>query len=187
MSSKKAGITGVAGRYAVAVFELADEEGCLLQVASDLRGLSVLFVESAVFQRFVASPVLSREDQVRGIAVVGKMLGLSLLTQRFLGIIVANRRLFALPAVIATFLAKFAEYKGEIRAEVTAAQPLSAVQQAAIKMTLEAATDRKKVLFNVKVEPALLGGMVVKLGSQMLDSSLRTKLQRLQHLMKEVE
>ncbi len=184
MASEKAGVAGIAERYATALFELANEEGCLEQVEADLGSWRALLSASADLQRFVASPVLSREEQIQGIAAVSSAAGLSSLTKRFLQVVAAKRRLFALPRVITVLSARIAECRGERRAEVRVAQPLSSDQESAIAAALSAAATGGQVVLEIQVDMTLLGGLVIKMGSQIIDSSLRTKLQRLQLAMK---
>lgn len=185
LASEKTGVAGIAGRYATALFELADEKQLLDPVETDLASLRALLAVSTDFQRFVMSLVLSRENQVKGIAAVSRAVGLSPVTRRFLGVVAANRRLFALPVMITVFLAKLAERRGERRIEVMAAQPLSNDQQTALVAALTAVMGGQARV-EVRIDPMLLGGLVVKVGSRMVDSSLRTKLQRLQLAMKRI-
>lgn len=177
--------TGLADRYASALFELADEKGVLDQVAGDLRDLKAMLAESADFRRFVDSPVLSRTEQAKGVAALADKAGMQQVTRNFLGLAAQNRRLFALPGVIDGFLAKLAAKRGEITAEVTSAAPLTDAQRDAVAASLKQATGRD-VALETLVDPALIGGMVVRVGSRMIDNSLRTKLQRLQLAMKGV-
>ena len=183
LASEQAGVAGIAERYATALFELANEEGCLEQVEEDMGCLRALLSESADLQRFVSSPVLSREGQIQGIAAVSSAAGLSSLTQRFLKVVAAKRRLFVLPIVITVLSARIAGCRGERRAEVRVAQPLSRDQETSLAAALSAATGGQVVL-EIQVDQTLLGGLVLKMGSQIIDSSLRTKLQRLQLAMK---
>ncbi len=184
LASEKAGVAGIAERYATALLELANEEGCLEQVEADLESWRVLLSASADLQRFVASPVLSREEHIQGIAAVSSAAGLSSLTQRFLKVVAAKRRLFVLPRVITVLSAMIAECRGERRAEVRVAQPLSSDQETAIAAALSAAATGERVVLEIQVDLTLLGGLVIKMGPQIIDSSLRTKLQRLQLAMK---
>ncbi|VBB68756.1 ATP synthase delta chain [invertebrate metagenome] len=183
MVSETAGVAGIADRYATALFELAHEEQCLDQVEADLVNLRTLLAASADLQRFVTSPVLSREEQIRGIAAVGGAAGLSSLTQRFLKVVAAKRRLFVVSTVITVLLARIAGSRGEHRVDVVVAQPLSSDQEAALAAALAAVTGGQ-VLVDITVDPTLLGGLVIRIGSRIIDSSLRTKLQHLQLAMK---
>jgi len=183
LASEATGVSGLAGRYAAALFELADERHALDAVAGDLRELRAMLLDSPDLTRLIRSPVLSREEQGKAVAAVAESADLSKLTADFLGVVARNRRLFAVPQMIEAFLANLAERRGEVTAEVTAAQPLSEAQQNALTEQLRRAVGRR-VTMDVRVDPALLGGMVVKVGSRMVDGSLRSKLQRLQMAMK---
>jgi F-type H+-transporting ATPase subunit delta len=183
VASNSAGVSGLAERYATALFELAEERRGLDEVAGDLRQLRDMLEGSADFRRLVRSPVLSRDEQGRAVRTLAERAGLSELTRNFLGLVARNRRLFAVPAMIEAYLARLAARRGEITAQVTAAQPLSEIQLAAVNEQLKKAMG-SKVAVEVKVDPALLGGLVVKVGSRMVDASLRSKLQRLQVAMR---
>ncbi len=178
LASEATGVSGLAERYAAALFDLADERHALDAVAGDLRELRAMLAESPDLARLVRSPVLSREAQGKAIAALAERAGLSPLTRDFLGVVARNRRLFAAPAMIDSYLAKLAQRRGEVTAEVTAAQPLSEAQNAALGEQLRRAVGRR-VTVDIRVDPSLLGGMIVKVGSRMIDSSLRSKLQRL--------
>lgn len=185
MASEATGVSGLAERYAAALFELADERHALDAVAGDLRELRAMLRDSPDLARLIRSPVLSREEQGKAVAAVAASAGLSPLTADFLGVVARNRRLFAVPSMIEGFLVKLAERRGEVTAEVTAAQPLTEAQQDALTEQLRRAVGRR-VSVDIRVDPALLGGMVVKVGSRMVDGSLRSKLQRLQMAMKSI-
>jgi F-type H+-transporting ATPase subunit delta len=178
LASEATGVSGLAERYAAALFDLADERHALDAVAGDLRELRAMLADSPDLSRLVRSPVLSREEQGKAIAALAENAGLSPLTRDFLAVVARNRRLFAAPAMIESYLAKLAERRGEVTAEVTAAQPLSEAQNAALGEQLRRAVGRR-VAVDIRVDPGLLGGIVVKVGSRMIDSSLRSKLQRL--------
>jgi F-type H+-transporting ATPase subunit delta len=126
----------------------------------------------------VRSPVLSRGDQGKAIALVAEKAELSQLTRDFLAVAARNRRLFAVPAMIEAYLAKLAERRGEVTAEVTAAQPLTEAQNTALADQLRRVVGGR-VAVDLKIDPSLIGGMVVKIGSRMVDGSVRSKLQRL--------
>jgi F-type H+-transporting ATPase subunit delta len=185
VASEATGVSGLAERYAAALFELADERHALDAVAGDLRELRAMLQGSPDLSRLIRSPVLSREQQGKAVAAVAESAGLSRLTADFLGIVARNRRLFAASAMIEAFLTKLAERRGEVTAEVTAAQPLSEAQENALTEQLHRAVGRR-VSVDIRIDPALLGGMVVKVGSRMVDGSLRSKLQRLQLAMKRI-
>jgi F-type H+-transporting ATPase subunit delta len=167
------------------LFELADEKRQLDPVADDLRGLQALIAESEDLRRLIRSPVLSRDDQGRAMRAILERAGTGDLVRRFVGLVAANRRLFVLPAMIGEFLAQLARRRGEVRAEVTAARPLGDRQRQALAEVLRRSVGGA-VAIDVKVDPALLGGLVVRVGSRMIDGSLRGKLQRLQLAMKGV-
>jgi F-type H+-transporting ATPase subunit delta len=183
VASKGTGVSGLADRYAAALFDLADERKSLDQVADDLRQLRAMLGESAELRRLVRSPILSRADQGRAITAVADRAGLTPLTRNFLGLVAQNRRLFAVPAMIDAFLARLAARRGEVTAEVVAAQNLTPGQLDAVNEQLRKAMG-SKVAVEVRVDPALLGGLVIKVGSRMVDASLRSKLHRLQLAMK---
>jgi F-type H+-transporting ATPase subunit delta len=185
VASASRGVSGLADRYAAALFDLADERKELDTVAADLRQLRDMIQGSADLRRLVRSPVLSRVEQARAIGAIAESAGLSQLTRNFLGLIAQNRRLFALPAMIDAYLAQLAARRGEVTAQVVAAQPLTPAQEAAVNEQLRKAVG-SKVAVEIKVDPSLLGGMIVKVGSRMVDASVRSKLQRLQFAMKGV-
>jgi F-type H+-transporting ATPase subunit delta len=185
VASASTGVSGLADRYAAALFDLADERKELDTVAADLRQLRDMILGSADLRRLVRSPVLSRAEQAKAIGAVAESAGISQLTRNFLGLIAQNRRLFALPAMIEAYLAQLAARRGEVTAQVVAAQPLTPAQEAAVNEQLRKAVG-SKVAVEVRVDPSLLGGMIVKVGSRMVDASVRSKLQRLQLAMKGV-
>jgi F-type H+-transporting ATPase subunit delta len=176
---------GAAGRYASALFELAEEANQVRQVEKDLVSLHAMLDSSADLKRMVRSPVFSSEEQGRSIAAIAEKAGLGPLVVNFVKVLARNRRLFAVNDMIRTFLALAARQRGEVNAEVASAHPLSGDQLAALKETLRASAG-KDVTIVTKVDPTLLGGLVVKMGSRMIDSSLRTKLNSLKTAMKEV-
>lgn len=177
------GLAEVAKRYALALYALADRDRLLDAVASDMRELRAMLAGSAELRRLVGSAALSRQQQGRAIAAVAQAAKLTPLTAKFLGIVAANRRLFVLPAMIDGYLAELARRRGEMTARVTAAVELAPTQVAALEDALRARMGGK-VAVEVAVDPGILGGLIVKVGSRMIDTSLRTKLQRLQFAMK---
>jgi F-type H+-transporting ATPase subunit delta len=185
VASNSSGVSGLAERYAAALFDLADEGKALDEVAGDLKRLREMLRESADLRRLVRSPVLSREEQEKAIRALAEAAGLGRLTQNFLGLVAKNRRLFAVSDMIEGYLAKLAERRGEVTAEVVAAQPLDERQRARLDEQLRAAIGAK-VAVDVRIDPSLLGGMIVKVGSRMVDASLKSKLHRLQIAMKGV-
>ena len=183
MPSSKTGASGLAGRYATALFELAAEQKVLDAVANDLKALHQMTVDSADLARLIASPVIARNDQAKAMTTLAERAGFNPLTRNIIGVLAMNRRLFALGAVIDTFLALLSKSRGEVSADVTSAIALSEQQVAAIADALRQAIG-SKVQLETKVDKRLLGGLVVRVGSRMVDSSLRTKLQKLQLAMK---
>jgi len=175
----------MAGRYATALFELALEANALDAVKADLEAFDALIARSADLARLVRSPVFSSEEQVRALGAVLELAGLRGLCAQFLLTVASNRRLFAVRDIIKAYRALVARHRGEVAAQVTLAQAPSERHLAAIKEALNAVTG-KDVVIDVKLDPALIGGLVVKLGSRMVDSSLRTKLNMIKHAMKEV-
>lgn len=178
-------MAGVAGRYASALFELAEEQGQLAQVERDLTGFEQLLNESEDLRRLVRSPVFSSEEQGAAIAAVLGRAGIGGLAGNFIKLAARNRRLFAVPDMVRAFRAMCARARGEVEAEVASAFPLKDDQMQALKDALKT-TVGKDVQVNLKVDPGLLGGLIVKIGSRMIDSSLRTKLNSLKIRMKEV-
>jgi F-type H+-transporting ATPase subunit delta len=185
LAGEDTSLSGLGGRYALALLDLADEKKQLDQVADDLRHLKALLEESADLRRLVDSPLFSREQQAAAISAVVERVGVTELTRRFVLVVVQNRRLFALSSMINGYLAELARRRGEIQAEVTSARALSASQLQALEETLRGILGGK-VEVDVTVDPSLIGGLIVKVGSQMIDNSLRSKLQRLQLAMKGV-
>jgi F-type H+-transporting ATPase subunit delta len=185
VASEATGAGGLAERYALALFELADEAKTLDEMASDLRGLKALLAESADLRRLIRSPVVARLDQAKAVAALAQRAGLQALTRNFLGLLARNRRLFALPEMINHFLATLAARRGEVTAEVAAAQDLTPAQRDRLGEQLRKAIGQK-VTIELSVDPSLLGGLVVKLGSRMVDASLKSKLHRLEMAMKGV-
>jgi len=176
---------GVAGRYASALFELAEEERQLVQAEKDLTSFQQLLDESEDLRRLLRSPVFSSDEQLAAISAVLERAGIGGLAGNFLMLAARNRRLFAVPDMIKSFLGMCARARGEVEADVASAFPLKDDQMKALKDALKASVG-KDVQVRLKVDPALLGGLIVKIGSRMIDSSLRTKLDSLKIRMKEV-
>jgi F-type H+-transporting ATPase subunit delta len=175
--------TGLAGRYATAGFELAQEQGAVDTVSADLTTLKRAIHESPDLARLVKSPVFGAEEQVKVLKPVLALLGLSPLTTKFVLTVAHKRRLFVLEGIIAAYERLVARARGETEAEVSAARPLKDGEIAELKSVLKARLGREPRL-NTRVDPALLGGLVVKVGSRMIDTSLRTKLDGLRAAMK---
>ena len=178
-------VSGMAGRYATALFELALEEHALDSVKSDLDGFDALVAESADLQRLVRSPAFTADEQTKALTAVLEKAGIGGLAARFLQVVASNRRLFAVRDVIRAFRTLVANHKGETFATITVAEPPSEAHLASIKDALKAVT-KKDVQVELKVDPSIIGGLIVKLGSRMVDTSLRTKLNAIKHAMKEV-
>lgn len=183
MARDESGLSGLAGRYALALLDLADEKKELDAVADDLRGLRTAIAESEDLRRLIRSPLFSREQQSRAMDSILDKAGTGELTRRFVLVVAENRRLFALPQMIGAYLAELARRRGEITAQVTSAIELSDEQRKTLVETLRGSVGAK-VQVDVKVDPSLIGGLIVKVGSRMIDNSLRSKLQRLQFAMK---
>jgi len=178
--------TGVAGRYASALFELADNAKALDSVAQDLDIFRKLLAESADLRRLIGSPVIGRDLQGKGLLAVLDAAGIKGLTRSFVGTVAANGRARELPAMAAGFLAELARRRGETTVTVTSAVPLTPAQLRQLTDTLRSILGGAKVSVDAHVEPDILGGLVVKVGSRLFDSSIRSKLQRLQLAMKGV-
>ena len=173
----------MAGRYAAAVFDLAKESKQLDEVARDFKQLGALLDESADLRRLVQSPVISADDQAKALKVFLAKAGSSPLTANFLQLITRNRRLFALRDMMRSYVTLLARERGEVTADVATAHPLTEAQLTQLKDVLRINIG-KDVQMNTRVDPGLLGGLIVKVGSKMIDSSLRTKLNKLKVAMK---
>jgi F-type H+-transporting ATPase subunit delta len=174
---------GLAGRYAVALFDLARESNDIDSVQKSLATLKTGLAESADLAALVSSPVVSRGDAAKAIAAVAKAMKLDSLTGKFLGVLAENRRLADLPAMIDAYQAIVAAHRGEVTAKVTSAHPLSAAQLKALAANLKTRVGRD-VQIATTVDPAILGGLVVQLGSQLIDGSIRTRLNSFAQAMK---
>ena len=173
----------LSGRYATALFELARDSKSLGEVESSLAKVRAALDQSADFKALTASPLVSRGDAGKAIAATAASLGLDATVTSFLGVLAQNRRLGQLPAIIRAFRTLAADHRGETTAEVASAHPLTSDQVAALKQQLRARVGRD-VSVDLSVDPSLLGGLVVKIGSQMIDSSIKTRLNSLAHAMK---
>ena len=177
--------SGAAGRYANALFELAAESGALDRSEQDMRALGEALAASEDLRRLIRSPLYNREAQARAILAVAEAMGLSDLVRKTVGLMASKRRLFVLRDMIAIFLKLMAEHRGEVTAEVTAARKLGDMQRDALAKTLKEAIGRE-VNLNVTVDEKIIGGLVVRVGSKMIDTSIRSKLAALQGRMREV-
>ena len=175
--------SGVAGRYASALFDLAREQNELDKVDQDLAKVQAMLDQSADLKRLVNSPAFAAEDQQRALKAVMDWASVGATTSNFLSVVARNRRLFAAEDMIKSFRQQLALHRGELAAEVQSAVALNNEQLAALKEKLKSSFG-KDVRLNTKVDPSLLGGLVVKVGSRMFDSSLRTKLMNLKVVLK---
>lgn len=175
--------SSLAGRYASALFELASEGGSVSAVETDLETLGRALSESDDLRAATTNPQLSRGEQAQAVAAIAKHLKLSELTTNFMGVLAGNRRLSKLTDMIAAFKAIAAAQRGEVTATVTSAHPLSDDQIATLKQKLTAREGRT-VMLSADVDPDLLGGLVVTIGSQRIDASIRTRLNSLSQAMK---
>ena len=178
-------ISGMAGRYGNALFELALENKAVDAVKADLDRFDAMIADSSDLNRLVRSPVFDADSQLRALAAILDKAGIKGLAANFLRVITTNRRLFAVRDMIRAYRVLTARHKGEVTAEVTVAEPLSDKNLGALRDALKSVTGGKEIDFDVKVEPAIIGGLIVKVGSRMVDSSLRTKLNAIKIAMKE--
>lgn len=185
MSSSASLTSGVAGRYATALFEIAKDAGTLDKVETDLSALQAALAESVDLRAAIASPVFSRADLGAAVQAIAARMALGPEVTNTLRLMAHNRRLFVAPDLIAQVKALIADYRGEVTASVTSATPLSEAQLASLAQTLKTGAG-KDVRLDVTIDPALIGGLVVRIGSRMIDTSIRSKLANLQNVMKEV-
>mgnify|MGYP000081325613 CR=1 FL=1 len=178
LSSSNSSVHGLAGRYATALYDLAEAENRLESIVSDLDALAAMIADSDDLLRLLRSPVISAQDQANAMAALAGKAEFDDLTSRFIGVVAANRRLFVLPDMITVFKELLAFHRGEVTAQVTSATELKATQMQALSDSLKQAVG-STVTVETVVDPDLLGGLVVRVGSRMVDSSLRTKLQQL--------
>ena len=170
-------VSGVSERYASALFDLARKKDAIADVERDLNEFDALMGESAELRRLVNSPVFSADDQLNAMTAIVDRAGMNdAITGNFLKVVARNRRLFALPGIIRAYRRMAADARGERTAEVTVARELTAEQEAKLRETLTGIAGRD-VSLEIKVEPAILGGMVVRIGSRQIDTSLRSRLQ----------
>lgn len=185
MAGKDTIISGMAGRYANALFELALEDKAVDAVKKDLEQFDAMVASSTDLNRLVRSPVFGVDDQLKALSAILDKAGIQGLAGNFLRVITGNRRLFAVRDMIRSYRALVAAHKGEVSAQITVAEPLSDTNLDALKSALKTVTGGKEIDLDVKVEPAIIGGLIVKVGSRMVDSSLRTKLNAIKFAMKE--
>lgn len=185
MAQSASPVTDVAKRYAGSLFDLALEAKSVAAVEKDLGRFEALIAGSPDLSRLIMSPVFSADDQVKAISAIATKAKITGLVANFLRVVARNRRLFAVPGMITAFRQTAARHRGEVAAEVTSAHALSAAQEKELKDTLKSVAG-KDVAFKVAVDPSLLGGLIVKIGSRQIDTTLRTKLSSLKLSLKEV-
>ena len=176
---------GIAGRYATALFDLAKEERALDAVEKDVDALDTALAESSELQSLIASPVYSREEQAGAMAAIATKMGLTPTVAKTIGLMASKRRLFALPALIAAVKALIAIERDELTAEVTSAASLTKAQSDKLASTLKSSFG-KDIKINATVDESIIGGLIVKVGSKMIDNSIASRLANLQKAMKEV-
>ena len=175
--------TEVGDRYAQALFDLALETGRLDAVRADLKSLKAAWIESADLRRLATSPVVTADDQGKGLTAIAAKAKFDKTTTNFLGLLAQNGRARDLPGVIAGFEARYAKHTGVVAAEVVSAQALDARQVAAITAALSKSLGKAPEL-TTRVDPAILGGLKVKVGSKLFDASLKTKLDQMKFALK---
>ena len=178
-------ISGMAGRYAGALFELALDNKAVDAVKKDLDQFDTLVESSADLNRLIRSPTFGADEQLKALSAILAKAGITGLAANFLRVITTNRRLFAVRDMIRAYRALVARHKGEVTAQVTVAEKLSDKNLDALKSALKSVTGGKDIDLDVNIEPAIIGGLIVKVGSRMVDSSLRTKLNSIKFAMKE--
>lgn len=185
MAAELSIVSGMAGRYATALFELARDDKAIDAVKGDLEAFDALIAGNKDLERLVRSPVYGADEQSKALSAILDKAGIGGLAAKFLKVVASNRRLFAVREIIRAFRALVAKYKGEVTAQVTVAEPLNDANLNALKDAVKSVTGGKDIDFEVKVDPAIIGGLIVKVGSRMVDSSLRTKLNSIKFAMKE--
>lgn len=178
-------ISGVAQRYASSLFELALEDKSEQAVGDELTRLETMISESEDFSRLIESPVFSADEQFKAISAIADKAEFQGLVGNFLRVVARNRRLFAVPGIIRAYRAIAAKHRGEVSAEVVSARKLTAAQEKELAEALKSVTGQD-VAANVTVDPSILGGLIVKIGSRQIDTSIRTKLSTLKLALKEV-
>ena len=176
-------VTEVGERYAQALFDLAKDEGQVVAVEADLKALKAMTADSADLRTLIASPVFSAEDKAKGLFAIAARAEFNALTQKFLGFVAAQRRIAALPAIITSFQALSAAYRGVVSAQVTTAIALSAAQSKGLQAALRQALGKDPEI-ETRVDPSILGGVKVRVGSRLYDASLKSKLDSLKFALK---
>ena len=184
--SLSSGATGLAGRYAGALYALADDTNSLNEIVADLTDLAKLVGENDDMKMLISSPALTRGEQQAGITAITQKAGAHALTVKFLGTLAENGRLFVLPKIISVFLDEHARRQGQISAEVFSAVTLDASRKASVEKAVASLAGSDKLSLSMRVDPSLIGGLVVRIGSRMIDTSIKTKLSRLETAMKGV-
>ncbi|MBL6605980.1 MAG: F0F1 ATP synthase subunit delta [Alphaproteobacteria bacterium] len=177
---------GLAGRYAGALYDLSVESKATDTVLDNLTTLKTLLAENAELASVVASPIYARGEQMNAIVAVLSKAGAHELTQKFVGAVAENGRLFVLPQIIQAFINEVARRNGQISAEVVSAIALDKSRQKAVEATVSALAGSKNISLEMRVDPALMGGLIVRIGSRLFDTSVKTKLNRLEAAMKGV-
>ncbi len=185
MAGKDSIISGMAGRYANALFELALEEKAIDAVKGDLERFDALIAANPNLNRLVRSPIYGADEQLKALSAILEKAGISGIAANFLRVITTNRRLFAARDMIRAFRALVAKHRGEVSAEITVAETLNGANLEALKGAVKSVTGGKDIDLDIKIDPAIIGGLIVKIGSRMVDSSLRTKLNAIKFAMKE--
>jgi F-type H+-transporting ATPase subunit delta len=183
VAAQDTGLSGLANRYAAALFALAEERGALDAVAGDLDSIQKTMDESADLRNLLRSPVLSRAEQGRALAAILDKMNVSPIVKNLVGLMAKNRRLFVLSKTITAYRERLAKHRGEVSAEVVSAIPLKPEHLQAVRDSLKTVVGRD-VALDAKVDPSLIGGLIVRVGSRMIDNSLRTKLQNLELALK---
>ena len=180
------GATGLAGRYAGALYALADDTGNLNEIVADLTDLAKLVVENDDIKMLISSPAITRSEQLSAITAIMEKAAADAMTVKFLGTLAENGRLHVLPKIISVFLDEHARRQGQISAEVVSAVELDANRKASVKKAVASLAGSDKLSLSMRVDPSLIGGLVVRIGSRMIDTSIKTKLSRLETAMKGV-
>ncbi len=180
------GVSGMAGRYAIALFELTREETAIDAVSADLDRFDALIAENPDLNRLVRSPVFGAEEQLKALSAVLDMVEIEGLAANFLKLVASNRRLFAVRDMVKAYRTLVARHKRQLRAEVTVAERLGEQHLEALKDALKSVSGGWNVDLDIRIDPAIIGGLIVKVGSRMVDASLKTKLNAIKHAMKEV-
>lgn len=183
MAEDSSRLADVGARYAQALFELADEANAVAVAENDLKALKAMSAESADLRRLIASPAFSAEDKGKALSAVVDAAELNPLTKKFIGLLAANNRVAALPAVITAFEHLAAERRGAVAADVTSAIKLTAAQQKAIAAALKKAFGKDPEI-STHIDPSILGGLKVKVGSKLFDASLKSRLDQLKFALK---